>query len=184
MIARDTRLTTQKDSHLMPLNIRNELPADASAIESLTIAAFKDAPHTNGAEQVIVSGLRSAGQLTLSLVVQEGEDIVGHVAISPVTISGGTAGWFGLGPVSVLPGHQRRGIGSQLIEAALAELKQRGAGGCVVLGDPAYYGRFGFMATPRLVLPGIPAEYFQALLLNGVWPEGDVAYHEAFDATP
>jgi len=168
----------------MSLKIRNELPSDAPAIESLTIAAFKDAPHTNGAEQAIVSALRSAGQLTLSLVAQEGEEIVGHVAISPVSISDGTPGWFGLAPVSVSPAHQRRGIGSQLIEAALAELKNSGASGCVVLGDPAYYGRFGFAATPRLLLPGIPAEYFHALLLNGVWPEGDVSYHEAFNATP
>ncbi len=168
----------------MSLKIRNELPADASAIESLTIAAFKDAPHTNGAEQAIVNALRHAGQLTLSLVAQAGAEIIGHVAISPVAMSDGTPGWFGLAPVSVLPQHQRRGIGSQLIEAALAELKRRGAGGCVVLGDPAYYGRFGFMAMPRLVLPGIPAEYFQALLLSGAWPEGDVTYHEAFNATP
>jgi predicted N-acetyltransferase YhbS len=168
----------------MSLKIRNELPADASAIESLTIAAFKEAPHTNGAEQAIVNALRSAGQLTLSLVAQEGEEIVGHVAISPVSISDGSSDWFGLGPVSVLPAYQRRGIGSQLIEATLAELKRRGVGGCVVLGDPAYYARFDFVATPRLVLPGIPAEYFQALLLNGAWPNGEVAYHEAFNATP
>lgn len=167
----------------MSVTIRHEQPADIPAIEQLTRAAFADAPHTSGTEQAIVNALRRAGLLSLSLVAEQGGEIVGHVALSPVSIADGASNWFGLAPVSVLPVHQKLGIGSRLIEAALAHLRQTGAGGCVVLGDPGYYGRFGFHAEPRLVLPGVPAEYFQAILLDGSWPSGDVAYHDAFNAT-
>jgi predicted N-acetyltransferase YhbS len=165
------------------MTIRNELPADAAAIEQLTIDAFRHAPHAGGTEQFIVNALRRAGQLSLSLVAQDAQEIVGHVAFSPVSISDGTLGWFGLGPVSVLPGRQGQGIGSQLIEAGLAQLRHRHAAGCVVLGEPAYYGRFGFIAMPRLILPGVPAEYFQALSFGDAFPEGVVSYHDAFNAT-
>ena len=73
----------------------------------------------------------------------QAEAIVGQVAGSPVSIAG-AGDWFGLGPVSVRPAFQRRGIGGALILAALARLKQQGAAGCLVLGDPRYYARFGF----------------------------------------
>ncbi|WHI53556.1 hypothetical protein P3339_10020 [Microbulbifer sp. MLAF003] len=66
------------------------------------------------------------------------------------------------------------------MEKALADLKEKGAEGCVVLGDPNYYGRFGFKVIDGLVLPGVPAEYFQALSFSGNFPQGEVAYHEAF----
>lgn len=73
-----------------------------------------------------------------------------------------------------------RGVGSTLMQAALAALRERGAAGCVLLGDPAYYRRLGFRSDPRLRLPGVPAEYFQAVLLSGAWPDAEVRYHEAF----
>ncbi|MGJ7531052.1 GNAT family N-acetyltransferase [Variovorax sp. GB1P17] len=169
----------------MPLLIRDERPGDAAAIEQLTTAAFANAAHTSHTEQFIVNALRRAGQLTVSLVAQVGEEeqIVGHVAVSPVSISSGTAGWHGLGPISVLPGHQGKGVGAALMKSALERLRQAGAAGCVVLGDPAYYGRFGFVARPGLVLPGVPAAYFQAICFGDAWPTGDVRYHDAFDAT-
>ncbi|MGQ7935998.1 GNAT family N-acetyltransferase [Paraburkholderia sp. D1E] len=167
----------------MTLKLRAELSTDALAIEQLTIAAFENAPHTNGAEHFIVNALRRAGELSVSLVAQDEGELVGHVALSPVSISNGATGWYGLGPISVLPGHQGRRIGSQLMESTLSELRRLGAGGCVVLGEPAYYGRFGFTATPHLVLPGVPPEYFQAISLGGAWPVGNVTYHEAFNAT-
>ena len=78
--------------------------------------------------------------------------LVGHVALSPVSISDGSVHWFGLGPISVLPVHQRRGVGSALMRAVLAALRQRGAHGCVLLGDPGYYGRWtaqSFIDTHR-----------------------------------
>lgn len=84
---------------------------------------------------------------------------------------------------SVLPGRQGQGIGSRLMKAALAELRNQGAAGCVVLGDPGYYGRFGFNTCAGLELPGVPQEYFQALSFGADLLTGTVQYHESFDAT-
>lgn len=165
----------------MTSTIRLELPADASAIEAVTIAAFRDAPHASHTEHYIVEALRRADALALSLVAEHDGRIIGHVAISPVTISDGTPNWYGLGPLSVLPQHQRRGIGSQLVSAALDDLRSRATAGCVVLGNPVFYGRFGFAAEPHLRLPGVPPEYFQALSFGPSRPHGAVAYHPAFD---
>ncbi|NSX13734.1 N-acetyltransferase [Cupriavidus taiwanensis] len=167
----------------MPMQIRPEVPTDADAIARLTTAAFLAAPHASQTEAFIVNALRRAGQLTGSLVAQDGEALVGHVAVSPVTVSSGAAGWYGLGPVSVVPPRQGQGIGAQLVRAALDALRRQGAAGCVVLGEPAYYGRFGFAAQPGLVLPGVPPQYFQALAFGGACPAGTVSYHDAFNAT-
>ncbi|WP_087723774.1 GNAT family N-acetyltransferase [Pandoraea sp. PE-S2T-3] len=167
----------------MTLHIRNETPADVTAIEALTTAAFLNAPHTDHTEQFIVNALRRAQQLSVSLVAQDDGVIVGHVAVSPVTISDGSARWYGLGPISVAPDRQGQGVGSQLMHAALDALRQRGAAGCVVLGDPLYYGRFGFAANPGVILPGVPPEYFQTVSFDGSTPSGTVHYHDAFNAT-
>jgi putative acetyltransferase len=148
----------------------------------VTACAFRDAPHTSHTEQHIVNALRRAGKLAISLVAEADGSVIGHVAISPVSISDGASGWFGLGPISVLPQHQRRGVGSQLLREALRLLRGGGASGCVVLGEPQYYGRFGFQADPELVLPGVPPEYFQAIRFDSSQPRGTVTYHEAFNA--
>jgi putative acetyltransferase len=165
----------------MEIRIRQEAPADVPEIEAVTVAAFLNAPHAGHNEQRIVDALRQAGALTLSLVAEAGGVIVGHVAVSRVTISDGRIGWFGLGPVSVVPEFQRRGIGSFLMKEALRILRERGAAGCVLLGDPAYYGRFGFSADPTLILPDVPRGSFQALAFGPTVPRGIVSYHEAFD---
>ena len=161
--------------------IRPEQPADIDAIRALTTEAFATAPHSSGTEAAIVDALRAAGALALSLVAVEGEQILGHVAFSPVTIDGAERGWFGLGPVSVRPGRQRSGIGSDLIREGLRRLREMGAGGCVLLGDPAYYGRFGFANDPALVLEGVPPDYFMRLGFGAELPAGTVRYHAAFD---
>jgi putative acetyltransferase len=163
--------------------IRIEVPDDLAAIAATTVAAFRSAAHSSGTEQHIISALRRAGQLTVSLVAEEQGKVVGHVAVSPVTIEDGATDWYGLGPVSVLPDRQRQGLGSRLVTRALDELRGRGAKGCVVLGEPGYYARFGFRPEPGLVLPGVPSRYFQAIVLRGTAPSGRVAYHEAFEAT-
>lgn len=167
----------------MPPSIRAEAPKDAPTIEAVTVAAFLDAAHTSHTEHYIVNALRRAGALTISLVAELDGVLVGHVALSPVSISDGSLHWFGLGPISVLPAHQRRGVGAALMAAALAALRHHGAQGCVLLGDPGYYGRFGFCATADLVLPGVPPAYFQALHLGPLLPRGIVTYHPAFEAT-
>jgi putative acetyltransferase len=166
----------------MNIKIRNESVADCPVIEDVTISAFLNAPHTSHTEQYIVNALRKAGALTISLIAEAQGTVIGHVAVSPVSISDGTSGWFGLGPISVLPEFQRRGVGAQLMRESLSVLRDRGASGCVVLGDPAYYGRFGFRADARLALPGVPPEYFQALSIDSSQPQGIVSYHQAFDA--
>jgi predicted N-acetyltransferase YhbS len=166
----------------MSVRIRDEAPADGPAIEALTIRAFSNAPHTSHTEQHIVNALRASGRLTVSLVAELDRTLIGHVAISPVVISDGSPGWFGLGPLSVLPEHQRRGVGSQLAREALRLLRERGTSGCVVLGEPEYYGRFGFRVDPGLVLPGVSREYFQVLTFGASRPAGIVAYDAAFNA--
>lgn len=69
------------------------------------------------------------------------------------------------------------------MRAALAELRDAGAAGCVLLGDPAFYRRFGFAPRPGLTLPGVPAEYFMAIAFGNAMAEGEVAFHQAFDVT-
>jgi putative acetyltransferase len=164
------------------LEIRPERPADAAAIATLTRAAFRAAVHASHTEQYIVGALRRADVLALSLLATVAGAPVGHVALSPVSIADGTPDWFGLGPLAVLPAWQRQGVGARLVREALAMLRAQGAGGCVVLGEPAYYGRFGFVADPGLVLPGVPPGYFQALAFGAGRPRGAVAYHAAFEA--
>lgn len=167
----------------MTYSIRNETAADHAAIHALTAAAFEHAPHSSGTEPYIVDALRAAGELVVSLVAEQAGRVVGHVALSPVTVSDGSAGWFGLGPISVAPDQQGRGIGAALMHAALDALRAQDAHGCVLLGDPAYYGRFGFRAEPALVLPGVPAEYFQALCLRPPLAQGEVRYSSAFEVS-
>lgn len=167
----------------MGITVRKERPTDTDAIGRLTEAAFRDHPHSNHTEQFIIDALRLCDRLTISLVAVDGGAILGHVAVSPVTISSGATGWYGLGPISALPSRQCEGIGSMLIGCALTELKGIGAAGCVVLGDPGFYGRFGFEVRPGLDLRGAPAEYFQAISFGADPPTGSVCYHEAFGAT-
>jgi putative acetyltransferase len=170
----------------MRVAIRSEAPGDALAIDSVVAAAFRNAPHTSHTEQFVVRALRASGRLTLSLVAESGGTLVGHVAISPVSISDASRvlkDWYGLGPVAVAPDQQRRGIGSALVRQSLQNLRTLGGHGCVVLGDPRYYGRFGFRAEPSLVFPGVPPEYFQALSFDSALPSGIVMYDEAFAAS-
>lgn len=115
-------------------------------------------------------------------MAEQGGEVVGHVALSPVLISDGSTDWYGLGPISVKLELQGKGIGSLLMCAALQRLRERGAAGCLLVGDPSYYSRFGFKSEPSLVLPDVPPQYFQALLLGPSLPRGVVTFHEAFSA--
>ncbi len=162
---------------------RRENEGDADPIHDVTAAAFQGKPYSSGTEAHIVDALRAAGALTISLVAEDHDEIVGHIAFSPVTINGQAGRWYGLGPVSVLPLWQRRGIGSALIQGGLAQLRDLGAEGCVVLGDPAYYGRFGFTSDPALRYRDVDPSHFQRLSFTGVTPAGAVEFHPAFDVT-
>ncbi len=162
--------------------IRPEQPADVAEIRNLVSAAFSNASHSSGNEAQIVDSLRRAGALAASIVAEDGGDIVGYVAFSPVRIAERDERWYGLGPVAVRADRRRVGIGKDLIEAGLRRIAALGAKGCVVLGDPAYYARFGFACDPNLILEGVPAAYFQRLVIDGAAPRGIVQYHPSFFA--
>ena len=144
-----------------------ESPADISGIYAVHAESF---PTT--AEAELVSALRAAGQLSLSLVAVEGDQVVGHVAFSPISVDGAPLG-LGLAPVAVRPDFRRRGVGARLIRHGLELCRQAATGLVVVLGDPMYYGRFGFEPARRLALSD---EYdggdaFQAIeLVHGTVP--------------
>ncbi|MFS2012348.1 GNAT family N-acetyltransferase [Azospirillum sp. CT11-132] len=165
------------------MQIRSERPEDTDAIRSLTTAAFRDMLYSSQTEAMIVDALRDAGALTISLVAVQDGDLVGHVAFSPVAISDGSNGWYGLGPVSVRPDQQRKGIGLALIHEGLDRLQHIGAQGCVVLGDPGYYSRFGFRNDPHLRYADAPPEYFQCLGFTATFPRGEASYHPGFGAS-
>lgn len=161
--------------------IRPERPGDAAAIGTLLEAAFG-----RPAEAILVAALRQAHALDVSLVAAQEGTLVGHVALSPVSVQGAfMPGVLGLAPLAVHPDHPRRGIGGRLVEAALAAARKGGGKLVVVLGDPAYYRRFGFRPAKDIGVtcpwPGAEAA-FQALILASPWPRGLVRYHAAFDA--
>lgn len=160
--------------------IRDETAGDSQAITDVTAVAFETLEISSHTEQFIVAALRAAGALTVSLVAELDGRVIGHVAFSPVTIVDGTEGWYGLGPVSVLPEHQRQGIGQALIREGLGRLKAQGARGCVLVGHPEYYPRFGFTNPVGLVVEGVPPDVFFALPFDGRVPHGVVTFHPAF----
>lgn len=174
------------------MKIRSENVSDNGAISALTYQAFKNHPHhapgAEPTEHLIVQKLRESGVLSVSLVAEDDTGLLGHIAFSPVTIAQANGdivknNWFGLGPVSVSPAHQGKGIGSQLIRAGIEAMRTLGAEGIVLLGEPEYYKRFGFYADSHLILEGVPAEYFLVTMLDEgetEVPAGIVHYHHAF----
>jgi putative acetyltransferase len=165
--------------------IRNETDSDVEAIFKITKAAFEDHPysnHTEPTEPFIINALRAAKALSISLVAEVDRKVVGHIAFSPVDISDGSHNWYGLGPISVLPAFQKKGVGKSLIHEGLALLKTLGAQGCVLVGDPKYYERFGFRSFPDLSVEGVPPENILALPFDNHIPQGEVIFHQAFSA--
>jgi putative acetyltransferase len=162
--------------------IRSERSDDIGAIAEVTAAAFKTLAISNQTEQFIITALRAAKALKVSLVAEVAGRVVGHIAFSPVTISDESPEWYGLGPVSVLPGYQRRGIGSALIREGILRLKDLGARGCCLVGHPGYYRRFGFQNIRGLACEGVPQEVFFGLSFDGHIPQGIVEFDLAFKA--
>ena len=162
--------------------IREEKNTDIESIANATIEAFKNHPISQQTEHFIINALRQAGVLTISLVAEINGEIVGHIAFSPIEISDKTSGWYGLGPVSVLPNYQKQGIGQALINKGLSLLKEIGGHGCALVGDPNYYKRFGFKNNPEMIYEGIPQEVFLVLPFSQKTPKGIVTFHEGFNA--
>ena len=167
----------------MDVIIRNEIESDIDVITKIVKKAFENHPYSHNTEQFIIHKLRSANALTISLVAEADGKVVGHIAFSPVTISNGRRNWYGLGPVAASPEFQNQGIGQSLINNGLTMLKALDAHGCVLVGDPNYYHRFGFKNLPALHLDGVPQENFLALPFEDNLSRGSVTFHEVFNAT-
>jgi putative acetyltransferase len=163
------------------LQIAPELPGDADAIRSVHRAAFGQE-----VEGAIVDALRDAGALTISLVVRSNEQIIGHVALSPMQASQPAARVFGLGPIGVLPEQQRSGVGTALMQVAIEQARDEGFDAIFVLGHPEYYTRFGFVPASRFGIRSeydVPDDVFMALELHPSGLNdcaGIVRYHATF----
>ncbi|MBL1378611.1 GNAT family N-acetyltransferase [Zobellella iuensis] len=158
---------------------RTERPGDGDDIDEVVYAAF-DRPD----EADLVLALREQGAISVSQVAEYEGAVIGHLAMSPVYINGEDLGWLGLAPVSIWPDCQRQGVGSEMIKEAINAANELDWAGIVVLGDPAFYGRFGFKPARELGLhcPFPDAgDAFMALALKQPAPSGLVTYHPAFD---
>lgn len=164
--------------------LRDERAGDVARITDIQYAAFKNHPlHAPGAEPTehrIVERLRASGDLTLSLLAEEEGRAVAHLALSPAKIGADSSGWLLLGPIGVLPQLQGQGIGSALMRETLRRMEEAGALGIVLVGDPGFYGRFGFRSVPGLTWPGVPDQYVLAVCFTNQTPQGAIAGHEAF----
>ncbi len=158
------------------LEIHESAPGDLQQIESLYPKAFPD-------EDLLplVRALLAEANGVLSLTAMLDTAIVGHAIFTECGIAGSSRRAALLGPLCVLPGRQRQGIGGALVRAGLERLKTAGEDWVFVLGDPAYYGRFGFGADGRVTPPyPLPAAYidaWQSLNLQGrpQMPEGSLS---------
>ena len=167
---------------MTPYTIRPEQPGDEAAIYDLVARAFAPMPFSEGDEQDLVNALRRDGDLIVSLVAADPSGaIIGHIGFSPATINQQQSDWFQMAPVSVSPDFQRSGIGSALITAGMDQMKGAGARGIAVVGNPAYYERFGFAVIPGLnPLSQHDVPYFRAIALIAEAPQGTLGYARAF----
>jgi putative acetyltransferase len=163
------------------MELRDAGPADAAAIRAIHTAAFP-----GPGEADLVEALARDGDAVVSLIAERDGEIVGHVLLSRMTVSGDGRVYraLGLAPIAILPEAQRTGIGSALVRAALARAAEAGEELVFVLGDPAYYGRFGFTARDAAPFASPYAGvHFMALALRGDVPlpqAGRADYARAF----
>jgi putative acetyltransferase len=168
----------------MAIHIRHESAEDAQAIHDLTARAFAPMPFADGDEQMLPARFRSAKALSLSLVAELKGKIVGQLTLTPAIAANGAPGWFALGPISVDPSYQKQGIGSTMIAAAITWLRAQNAAGCALVGNPAYYSRFGWLPFPELAPPGEPSKYYQILPLADAEPTTVIHFHPLFYGSP
>ena len=163
--------------------IRSEDPKDVASLHAVNCAAFETQAEAN-----LVDILRKETSPIVSLVAEVEGVVVGHIMFSPVSLSGYTElKIMGLGPMAVMPEHQRKGIGSALIKAGLEKCRDLGYGAVIVLGHPEYYPRFGF--RPSIVYDisseyQVPEEVFMVIELQPGYLDGAsgaIKYHPAFN---
>ena len=152
------------------LAVRDSRPADLAAIERLYPAAFPD-------EDLLplVRALLQIPSSTVSLVGECSEDITAHLIFTLCGITGSSSGVALLGPLAVAPAWQKRGLGSAIVDRGLTRLADAGIDLVCVLGDPAYYARFGFAPEPHVQapfrLPEAWQDAWQSLKISSKRPE-------------
>ena len=160
------------------LIIREAIEADRAAIGALVERAFGQA-----AEAELVAALVRDGDAVLELVAEEDGQLAGHVLFSRLDVDrdGDHFAAVALAPVAVEPASQKRGIGSALIEEGHRLLNARGERLSVVLGDPAYYGRFGYTHSRAAGFDSVfQCAALQALDWGAAPAEGRLVYAPAF----
>ena len=165
------------------LEIRKEEPKDRDAVHHLNLIAFD-----NGPEAVLVDKLRASCKEYLSFVAVEDSFVIGHILFTPATVEDCSAVGMGLAPMSVVPSHQKKGVGSQLVRHGIEFLRNAGCPFIIVLGHPEYYPRFGFELASKYQLrsqwEGVPDDAFMIVVLDsGVLRKtgGIARFREEFD---
>ena len=168
------------------IRVRDERPADHARVHELQSAAFGQR-----GEADLVDALRRDAHPQISLVAERAGRVVGHIFFSPVHIGRGADApeFGGLAPVGVWPELQGTGVGSALIREGLARCPALGWQAIFLLGNPAYYQRFGFVPVAprgfyykhRHLDPALQAIELTPGALDGL--SGEIIYHSAFDET-
>ena len=165
------------------MNIRFEQPDDIEKIRKVHLEAFETDTEAN-----LVDALRNTDVKLISLLAEEDSEVIGHILFSPVALDGDNKiKVMGLAPMAVLPGWQRKGIGSRLIDEGLEACKKAGYGAVVVLGHPDYYPRFGFVPSVNYGIKSeyeVPPEVFMVKeMQEGILKVagGTVKYHKVFN---
>ncbi len=142
--------------------IRQARPADYDSIYAFVRTAFETAKVSDGAEQDFVLGLRKGGLVPeLELLAEEDGVLIGHIMLTKAFVrkEGASFGTLLLAPLSVALARRNHGVGAALVRESLGRARSLGHASAVLVGDPAYYGRFGFRAAAPVVYPGVPGEY-------------------------
>lgn len=163
------------------ITIRPERAGEEAAIRAMVRRAFVGHAYSDGDEQDVIDRLRADGDLLLSLVAVEDGAIIGQATYSPAMLENGEEGWVVLGPMAVDPVQQGKGLGRRLVEAGEAIMRERGAKGITVLGDPELYAHFGFRQDTPMWLAGELGWAFQVKSLGPAIPATEQRYVRAFD---
>lgn len=163
------------------MRIRHEQVEDIPTVRKVLYHAYNEHPYTEVTEHRMLDALRETNCNVLTLVAEDpDEGIIGALTVSPVTVNDESCGWFMVGPVGVLPEHQRKGVGSALLSRAVRSMDSMGAEGLVLTGAPSYFRRFGFKNDTRLSMKEIQPEKVLILSLGETVPSGEVKLHPCY----